>query len=148
MRFIFLTMDGNHGAALRQAASELRRDHGLTIDIGLYNATSLRAEEDWARLAHDADSADFVFGSMLFGEEYVRPLQRILAATSAPACVITSNPTLIRCTRLGKFVLHQRSEEREPGLLMQWARKFRPKGGHGEAQRQLAMLRNLGKIMK
>ncbi len=62
--------------------------------------------------------------------------------------MITSNPALIRCTRLGKFALQQRAEESEPGLLMRWARKFRPKGGHGEGQRQMAMLRNLGKIMK
>ena len=79
MRFIFLTMDGNHGAALRQAASELRREYGVTLDVSLYNATSLRSDADWARLAQDAAGADFIFGAMLFGEEYVRPLQKLLA---------------------------------------------------------------------
>jgi magnesium chelatase subunit H len=148
MRFIFLTMDGNHAAALRAAAELLRRDHGVSLSLGLYNATTLRTEDDWAQLAEDAATADFVFGSMLFGEEYVRPLQRILEASERPVCVITSNPALIRCTRLGKFALQRRDDEGEPGLLMRWARKFRPRGGHGEGQRQLAMLRNLGKIMK
>ena len=95
MRFIFLTMDGNHGAALHQAADELRREHGVTIDISLYNATSLRSDEDWARLAHDIAGADFVFGAMLFGEEYVRPLQRVFEASTCSICVITSNPSLI-----------------------------------------------------
>lgn len=148
MRFLFLTMDGNHGAALREAAGMLRREHGIDLALTLYNATSLRDDADWERLAADAAQADFIFGSMLFGEEFVRPLLRVLQETSRPTCVITSNPALIRCTRLGKFVLTQRSSDEEPGLLTRWARKFRPKGGHGEGQRQLAMLRNLGKIMQ
>jgi magnesium chelatase subunit H len=148
MRFIFLTMDGNHAAALRAAAGMLQRDHGITLGLSFYDATTLRGEADWARLTADAAGADFIYGSMLFGEEYVRPLQRALANVTCPICVITSNPTLIRMTQLGKLSLQKREDERSPGLLQQWARKFRPKGGHGEGQRQLAMLRNLGKIMK
>ena len=58
MRFIFLTMDGNHGAALRQAAELLRREHAVDVDIHLYNATSLRSDEDWRRLEQDAAGAD------------------------------------------------------------------------------------------
>jgi len=148
MRFIFLTMDGNHGAALREAAGMLRAQHGVDVAISLYNATTLREEADWQRLAQEIDAADFVFGSMLFGEEYVRPLQRVLQASSCPVCVITSNPALIRSTHLGKFDLRARETASSPSPLLAWARKFRPKGGHGEGQRQLAMLRNLGKIMK
>ncbi len=148
MRFIFLTMDGNHGAALRRAAELLRREHGVELGIGLYNATTLRGDDDWERLGEEVASADFVFGSMLFGEDYVRPLQRLLQQAACPVCVITSNPALIRCTHLGKFVLRARPDDEEPGLFTRWARKFRPKGGHGEGQRQLAMLRNLGKIIK
>jgi magnesium chelatase subunit H len=108
----------------------------------------MRNDADWQRVAADAQRADFIFGSMLFGEEYVRPLQRMLAGVSAPVCVITSNPALIRMTRLGGLSLAKREEEQAPSALQQWARKFRPRGGHGEGQRQLAMLRNLGKILK
>ncbi|MBA3946649.1 MAG: magnesium chelatase subunit H, partial [Herpetosiphonaceae bacterium] len=150
MRFIFLTMDGNHGAALRQGAAILRREHGVELELSLYNATSLSCQADWDRLLVDTQTADFIFGSMLFGEEYVRPLLPILLAAPCPVCVITSNPALIRATKLGKFRMHQRDEEAEAGLLMQWARKLRPKHdhGHGEGHRQLAMLRNMGKIMQ
>lgn len=148
MRFIFLTMDGNHAAALREAAALLRRDQGLELGLGLYDACSLRGEDDWRRLAEDVRRADFVFGSMLFGEELVRPLERALAGAACPVCVITSNPALIYRTRLGEFELHPRDEQRAAGPLMQWARKFRPKKGHGEGQRQLALLRNLGKVLR
>jgi magnesium chelatase subunit H len=148
MRFIFLTMDGNHAGALREAAALLRRDQSVQLSLGLYDACKLRTDKDWRQLAEDVAGADFVFGSMLFGEEFVRPLERVLVETDCPICVITSNPSLIYRTRLGKFVLKKRSEEQEGGPLMQWARKFRPKKGHGEGQRQLAMLRNLGKILK
>jgi magnesium chelatase subunit H len=55
---------------------------------------------------------------------------------------------LIRMTRLGKFNLQKKEEAGEPSGLAQWARKFRPKSGHGEGQRQLAMLRNLGKVLQ
>jgi magnesium chelatase subunit H len=148
MRFLFLTMDGNHGAALREAARLLYHDQGIDLQLALYNATTLRRADDWQRLAEDVRQTDFVFGSMLFGEELVRPLQPILGEAASPVCVITSNPALIRCTHLGKFVLKQKAKEEAPGLFKQWLNKFRPKGGHGEGKRQLAMLRNLGKIMK
>ncbi|HEU4326026.1 MAG TPA: magnesium chelatase subunit H [Roseiflexaceae bacterium] len=147
MRFIFLTMDGNHAAALREAAALLRRDQGVELGLGLYDACSLRDEADWRRLAEDVRRADFVFGSMLFGEDLVRPLERALEGATCPVCVITSNPALIYRTRLGKFELHARDEQ-DASPIMQWARKFRPKKGAGEGHRQLALLRNLGKILK
>ncbi len=147
MRFLFLTMDGNHNAALREAAHQLSQEHNLDIHLGLYNATTLHGKEAMARFAEDAARADFIFGSMLFGEELVRPLQAILEETDTPVCVITSNPALIRCTRIGKLSLSAKQEE-TPSALRRWMKKFRPKHGHGEGKRQLAMLRNLGKIMK
>jgi len=144
MRFIFITLDGNHGAALRLAADMLKRE-GVQFELALYNATTLHDPAELARLEADIARADLVWGAMLFGEEYVRPLEPILAAAACPVCVITSNPTLIRCTRIGKFALRR---NQEPGLLARWARKFRPRGGEGEGRRQLAMLRNLGSIMQ
>jgi magnesium chelatase subunit H len=148
MRFIFLTIDGNHTAVLRAAAERLRRDHGVALSIGSYDAASLRNDADWQRLATDVAKADFVFGARLFGEEMVRPLQRLLLDAPCPVCVITSNPALIRCTHLGRFDLRKRDDEHEPGIIQQWVRKLRPQGGSGEARRQLAVLRNLTKVLK
>ena len=126
----------------------LQRDHQIDVQFVLYNATNLRDDAAWQRLAEDVRHVDFVFGSMLFGEDMVRPLQRILSESQVPVCVITSNPALIRCTRLGKFVLKQQEKDEEPGLLKQWINKFRPRQGQGETKRQLSLLRNLGKVMK
>ena len=148
MRFLFVTMDGNHDAALCEAARMLQREHHIDLQLSLYNATSLRSDDDWQRLAQDALRADLVFGSMLFGEELVRPLQRILVDSAKPVCIITSNPALVHCTKLGKFVLKKPEKEEAPGLLKQWMNKFRPKKGHGESKRQLAMLRNVGKVLQ
>ncbi len=148
MRFVFLTMDGTHSAALREAAATLSRDYGLDLQLHFYDAPSLRSSEHWQRLAQDAARADFIFGARLFGEEFVRPLGQVLAQTRCPICIITSNPALIQQTRLGKFVLHPQDEGSKPGLLQQLARKFRPRGGSGEIQRQLALLRNVGKVLK
>ena len=148
MRFIFLTMDGNHSAALRAAVALLRREHGVEVQLGIYTATSLHSDADWQRLAQDIAGADFVFGAMLFGEEYVRPLQPLLETSACPVCIITSNPALIHCTRLGKFVLAKGEDTQEPGLFARWAHKLRPKSGTGEGTRQLAFVRNLGKIMQ
>ncbi len=147
MRFVFLTMEGTHSAALREAADTLRRVHAIDLTISLHNTALLRSDADWQRLTEDAAHADFIFGARLFGEDCVRAIERALATTTCPICIITSNPALINKTRLGKFILHK-DEGQEPGLLMQWMRKLRPKGGQGEARRQLAVLRNLSKVLK
>ncbi|MCU0491692.1 MAG: magnesium chelatase subunit H, partial [Chloroflexaceae bacterium] len=148
MRFIFLTMDGTQNGALQTAAEQLRRQHGMALELGLYHAPSLRSEADWQRLEADAARADFIFGARLFSEDLVRPLERILLAAPCPVCVVTSNPALIRCTRLGKFVLHK-DEGAEPGFWQNLIRKFRPKSdGMSEARRQMALLKNVGKVLK
>lgn len=155
MRLIFITMDGNHAAALRQAAGLLQRDQGVAAALSFYDANTLRSDADWQRLSDDVASADVVFGAMLFGEEYVRPLQRALAHATGAVCVITSNPALIRLTRLGKLSLSgaaskYEQEQQELSPIRAWAKKLMggKRGGHGEGQRQLALLRNLGKLMK
>ncbi len=148
MRFVFLTIDGNHAAALRLAADRIRRDHGVAITVAFHDAASLRDAVGWQRLEKDLAGAAFVFGARLFGEEYVRPLERMLLAAACPVLVITSNPALIRCTRIGKFTMHARDESEKPGIIQQWIKKLRPQGGAGEARRQLAVLRNLSKVLK
>ncbi|NTW03691.1 MAG: DUF3479 domain-containing protein, partial [Oscillochloris sp.] len=148
MRFVFLTMDGNHVAALRLAAERVRRDHGVPLTVACHDASSLRDAAGWRRLEEDLAGAAFVFGARLFGEEYVRPLEKLLKAATCPVLVITSNPALIHCTRIGKFDMRDRSEDEKPGIIQQWIKKLRPQGGAGEARRQLAVLRNLSKVLK
>ncbi len=149
MRIVFLTIDGNHAAALHAAAERLRVEHGVTLIPACYDAASLREESGWRRLERDLNDASFVFGARLFGEEYVRPLERLLTAAKCPVLIITSNPALMRQTRIGKFTLAANAEAKESGgILNQWAKKLRPQGGAGEARRQLAVLRNLSKVLK
>jgi magnesium chelatase subunit H len=147
MRFVFLTIDGNHAAALRTAAARLKAEHGVVLTPACYDAASLREESGWRRLERDLQGASFVFGARLFGEEYVRPLERLLARAACPVLVITSNPALIRQTRIGKFSLAQK-DDGGGGPLREWAKKLRPQGGAGEARRQLAVLRNLSKVLR
>ncbi|MBX0326371.1 magnesium chelatase subunit H [Oscillochloris sp. ZM17-4] len=148
MRFVFLTIDGNHAAALRLAADRVRREHGLALTVAFHDASSLRDAAGWRRLESDLSGAAFVFGARLFGEEYVRPLEKLLHDAPCPVLVITSNPALIRCTRIGKFDMRTRDEDEKPGIIQQWIKKLRPQGGAGEARRQLAVLRNLSKVLK
>ncbi|WP_274542393.1 magnesium chelatase subunit H [Candidatus Oscillochloris fontis] len=148
MRFVFLTLDGNHAAALRQAADRVRREHGVTLTVAFHDASSLRDPAGWRRLEQDLSGAAFIFGARLFGEEYVRPLEKLLRAAPCPVLIITSNPALIHCTHIGKFDMRQRDEDEKPGLMQQWIKKLRPQGGAGEARRQLAVLRNLSKVLK
>lgn len=147
MRFIFLTIDGNHAAALRQAAARLNAEHGVALSVACYDAAALRDAAGWRRLEDDLRGACFVFGARLFGEEYVRPLEALLATATCPVLVITSNPALIRQTRIGKFSLAAQ-DEGGGGVLREWAKKLRPQGGSGEARRQLAVLRNLSKVLR
>ena len=98
VRFVYITMDGGHNSALREAAQILKKNHGITMHLSLHSMSSLRTDEDWARLEKDALQADFIFGGMIFGEEHVRPMERILDASSAPKCIITSNTFLSTMT--------------------------------------------------
>jgi len=151
MHFVFLTIDGNHAAALREAAQWLQRDQGVSLGLSFYDATRLRTQADWAKLSADLAKADFVFGSMLFGEELVRPLHTLLTQAKCPVCVITSNPTLIRMTRLGKLNLaaKEQDDQHEPSAVRKLLARFRAKGsGHGEGKRQRALLYGIGNLMK
>lgn len=78
----------------------------------------------------------------------MRPLERLLAQARCPVLIITSNPALIRQTRIGKFVLAARESDETSGPLRQWIKKLRPQGGAGEARRQLAVLRNLSRVLR
>ncbi len=148
MRFVFITMEGSQAVALRTAVDRLQQDDGIPLSVSLYTAPALQHDTDWQRLSRDLDNADFVFGSMIFGTDYVRRLEPLLQQASCPVCVITSNPGLIHCTRLGKFSLKPQSAEAEGGMLRQWMRRLRPMGGHGEGQRQLTLVRSLSTLLK
>lgn len=148
MRFVFLTIDGNHAVALRQAAERLRAEHRIDLQVACYDAASLRDEAGWRKLERDLSAADMVFGARLFGEEYVRPLERLLSVLKCPVLVITSNPALMHQTRIGKFSLASRDDDGDSGMFGQWVKKLRSNGGAGEARRQLAILRNLSKVLK
>ncbi|MEO1286332.1 MAG: magnesium chelatase subunit H [Chloroflexota bacterium] len=148
MRFIFLTMDGNHASALKDAARQIQQQHKIDVQLILYNATDLQDDESQQKLSQQVNQADFIFGSMLFGEDFIRPLQRILEASETPICIITSNPALIRCTQIGSLAFGKKDTDKKSSMLKRWMNKFRPKKGHGENKRQLSMLRNIGKILK
>ncbi|NDJ60446.1 MAG: DUF3479 domain-containing protein, partial [Chloroflexi bacterium] len=150
LRFVYITMDGGHNAAVREAARLLYEAHGVALHPSFYSVTQLCGGDLWDRFEADVQRADFVFGCMIFGEETVRPMQRILQAASAPVCIITSNPALIYCTRIGGLELKPPDENEEPGLLKKWMQRLRPKKGDGksEAYRQTALVKNLTKLMK
>ncbi|MGF1504358.1 MAG: magnesium chelatase subunit H, partial [Anaerolineae bacterium] len=149
LNFVYLTMDGGHNAALREAARLLERDHNVRMNLSLHSAATLHGPADWERLHHDMGRADFIFGCMIFGEEHVRPLQALLAENEAPVCFITSNPALIYETRIGKLSLKQPDPDEEQGFLSGWMQKLRPKkSGRSEGHRQTNLIKNLMKLMK
>jgi magnesium chelatase subunit H len=149
MRFLFITMEPTNNSALKSAAAELNREFGLNLDVSMFNLGLNHGSQDWTKLEKEVPVADFIFGSMLFSEEIVRPLEQILETASCPVCMITSNPALINQTRVGRFSLQKTKEDEKPqGIFKQWAAKLKPTHSSGEGQRQLAMVRNVGKLMK
>lgn len=149
MRFVFLTTQDNYALALRMAADALRRENGVDLTVGVYSAPSLLTEADWQRVAQDVKKADFVVGAMLFGEAYVRPIEPILTSATCPVCVVMSNPTLIRQTRIGKFSLRKPEElEKDESGQKNWLRAFQPKQGHHEVGRQMKLVGGLSKMLK
>ncbi|HWR01039.1 MAG TPA: magnesium chelatase subunit H [Chlorobaculum sp.] len=142
-------MEPTNNSVLKSAAAELNSEFGLDLDVSMFNLGLNHGAQAWERLAKEIPGADFIFGSMLFSEEIVRPLERLLETASCPVCMITSNPALINQTRVGKFSLQKTDEEEKPqGIFKQLAQKLRPVSSSGETQRQLSLVRNVGKLMK
>jgi magnesium chelatase subunit H len=143
-------MEPTNNSVLKSAAAELNREFGLDLDVSMFNLGLNHSRHAWERLEREIPSADFIFGSMLFSEEIVRPLEQLLETASCPVCMITSNPALISQTRVGKFSLQKNAEEEKPqGIFKQLASKLKPShNGSGESQRQLSLVRNVGKLMK
>ncbi|TCD47832.1 magnesium chelatase subunit H [Chlorobium sp. N1] len=150
MHFVFLTMEATNNGTLKAAAGELNRKYGTGLEVSVFSLGLHNSPELWERLRRTLPEADFVFGSMLFSEEIVRPLEALLDGLRCPVCMITSNPALVGQTRLGRFSLKKQKKEHEgpPGIFKQWADKLKPKHSGGESQRQLALARNASRILK
>jgi magnesium chelatase subunit H len=149
MRFLFITMEATNNSVLKSAAAELSREFGLELDVFMYNLGLNHGPQVWERLSKDVPVADFIFGSMLFSEEIVRPLEQLLETATCPVCMITSNPALISQTRVGRFSMQKPKDDEKPqGIFRQWAAKLKPTHSSSEGGRQLAMVRNVGKLMK
>ena len=146
MRFVFLSTQDNYITGLRAAAAAIKREHGVELTVGVYLAADLADPARRERIATEIAAADFVVGAMLFGEAYIRPLEVMLRRATCPVAILMSNPSLTKLTRIGKFNLGGKSEgDESQGGLMQ---SLKPKHGHGELSRQLALVKNLTKILK
>lgn len=150
MHFVFLTMEATNNSALKAAAGELNRKYKVGLEVSVFSLGLHNSKQLWETLEQTLPVADFLFGSMLFSEEIVRPLEKLLDTLSCPICIITSNPALVTRTRVGKFSLRKpkNEEPKESSIFKQWASKLMPKQSHGESQRQLALVRSVGKLMK
>ncbi len=150
MHFVFLTMEATNNSAVKAAVGELNRKFHIGLEVSVFSLGLHNSKKLWETLENTLPNADVVFGSMLFSEEIVRPLEKLLERLSCPVCIITSNPALITQTRLGKFSLRKpkKEEPRESNIFKQWASKLMPKHSHGESQRQLSLVRNVSKLMK
>jgi magnesium chelatase subunit H len=150
MHFVFLTMEATNNSTLKTAAGELNRKFNLDLEVSVFSLGLHNSIKLWETLEQTLPKADFVFGSMLFSEDIVRPLEKLLGELTCPVCMITSNPALISQTRLGRFSMRKpkKEEKNESGIFGQWAAKLKPKQNHGESQRQLALVRSVSKLMK
>lgn len=148
MRFLFLTMEATNNSALKNAAAVLNQEFDCRLEVKIFNLGLHKGKEAWLKLEKAFSGADFIFGSMLFSEDIVRPLEKLLAEVTCPVCIITSNPALIRQTRLGRFSLYKPESEEKKSVFRDWASRLKPKTSHGESQRQLSLVRNISKVMK
>ncbi len=149
MHFLFLTMEATNNSALKNAVVALNNHFDCRLDVTVFNLGFNNGEKVWRKIEQALPETDFIFGSMLFSEEIVRPLEQLLARASCPVCIITSNPALIRQTRLGKFIIHNSGEEqKKKSVFGELMSRLKPKNSSGESQRQLALVRNISKVIK
>ncbi|WP_129677746.1 magnesium chelatase subunit H [Candidatus Chloroploca sp. Khr17] len=146
MHIVVLSTQDNYTVGLRRAAATISREYSLEVTVAVYMAADLADPERRAKIEADLQRADFVLGAMLFGESYVRPLVTMIQPLTCPVAIIMSNPALTKLTHLGKFNLGGKGDANDShGGMMQ---ALKPKHGHGEASRQLALVKNLTRILK
>ncbi|MCX7933498.1 MAG: DUF3479 domain-containing protein, partial [Rhodovarius sp.] len=148
LRITIVTMDSHLGAAAREAAAALRRDHA-GIELAIHSA------DDWAacpqaleRCHADIARADILIAAMLFLEEHVRLVLPALTARREQCDALIgllSAPEVMRLTRLGRFSMAGEAK----GLigLLKRLRGAR-KGPHASGAGQMKLLRELPKILR
>ncbi|MBL6955642.1 MAG: magnesium chelatase subunit H [Chlorobium phaeobacteroides] len=149
MRFLFLTMESTNNRALKNAAAVLNQEYDCRLEVMIFNLGLNKEDEVWRNLQQTVSDVDFIFGSMLFSEEIVRPLEKLLSSAACPVCIITSNPALIRQTRLGRFnLLRYDDGEKKKSVFRNLAAKLKPGDKQSESHRQLSLVRNISKVLK
>jgi magnesium chelatase subunit H len=164
MKFLFIALDGQADLALAVAAARVREQHGVNLQVAFHIAAELDRAEAIEKLRADAAEADLVFVVHQFDDEKIALIRELLhrhaARYQAVICVMCA-PSLIRETRLGRFVLAKKDEGETPWyspLRMIRAVKdsfkkddaptAEPKAAQPPGRTMLTMLKNAGKIMK
>lgn len=164
MKFLFIALDGQADLALTVAATRVRERHGVNLHVAFHIAAELDRAEAVEKLRADAADADLVFVVHQFDDEKIALIRELLhrhaARYQAVICVMCA-PSLIRETRLGRFVLAKKDEGETPWyspLRMIRAVKdsfkkaddpdAEPKAAQPPGRTMLTMLKNAGKIMK
>ncbi len=164
MKFLFIALDGQADLALAVAAARVREHHGVNLHVAFHIAAELDRAEAIERLRQDAADADLVFVVHQFDDEKIALIRELLhrhaARYQAVICVMCA-PSLIRETRLGRFVLAKNDEGETPWYSpLRMIRAVRdsfkkaddpeaePKAAQPPGRTMLTMLKNAGKIMK
>ncbi|OYT71909.1 MAG: magnesium chelatase subunit H [Chloracidobacterium sp. CP2_5A] len=164
MKFLFIALDGQADLALAVAAARVRERQGVNLQVAFHIAAELDCPEAIEKLRADAADADLVFVVHQFDDEKIALIRELLhrhaARYQAVICVMCA-PSLIRETRLGRFVLAKKDEGETPWysplrLIRAVKDSFKraddpdaePKAAQPPGRAMLTMLKNAGKIMK
>ncbi|MBV9076154.1 MAG: cobaltochelatase subunit CobN, partial [Methylobacteriaceae bacterium] len=146
---VIVTMDSHLSSAAARAEASLRESDLPELRLTVHAADEWAA--DPASLAHchaDIATADVVVATMLFLDEHIRAVLPALQARRETCDAMVgclSAPEVVALTRLGKL-----SMAGEPSGLIAWLKRLRGSGRDGRAsgQRQMAMLRQLPKVLR
>jgi magnesium chelatase subunit H len=150
LRLAIVTMDGHLAGAVANAEARLRRDWP-NVSIELHSADQFAGDKTALAECHKAIAqADIVVAAMLFLEEHTKLVAKELEARrgrcDAMFCALSAGE-IVKQTRLGRLDMAN-----EPGGVLGLLKRLKPKR-EGKAKisagkQQMALLRNLPKILK
>lgn len=101
-------------APLKDAEREIRRAHGLEVEVCAHNLGAPLCEEDWLRITEDIRASEIVFVFHVTDGENASRLVGLLARFDEnlrAVIVINCMPELMRRTRMGRLSFIERNAE-------------------------------------
>lgn len=125
-------------APLRNAEREIRREHGIDLQMAVHNFGGQFTDDEWRTIETDLESSGVVFVIHVMDGENASRLLPLLDRRAQATIVINCMPQLMKLTRIGKLDF-----AKLPGRAGKSGKGRRAKGEEAEADNDGGLLKSI-----